>query len=380
MNPSEIALIAPGRAALPPQSSTSIEIYLYDLWRTLSKRVDTRLYGYREKLAGGPDHQRRTRLDKAAGARYVEAVLRDLLSSSRGFARVVQVDNRPAYLQRVRQQLPSAGAVLGLHSMTFLQPQRIERSVAARALDSVDQIVVNSAYLQSVLLDAFPHTLGACQVIHPGVDSDLFHPCRSREQRSERHERRRRFGVAREIAVLFVGRVIERKGVDVAIEAVRLLRRQFGVSAVLWVAGPGPIPGSRYARVLKRLSKGAPVRFLGRVQRAHLPELYRAADVFVCPSQQSEALGLVNLEAQACGLPVVASDDWGIRESVADGRSGTLVSSYRNPLAFAEALAQLSRDRDMRRTYGLTGISRMRKVWTWERAADEYMRMYSRIL
>lgn len=379
MMPSEVALIAPGSAALPPEPSTSVEIYLYDLWRTLCKRVDTRLYGHRERLSGGADYQHRTTLHKAAGQRYVTAVLRDLRSSSRGASRIVQVDNRPLYIQPVREQLPSDGLVLGLHSLTFLQPQRIEASAAARALGSVDQIVVNSSYLQSELQDSFPHVRDGCQVIYPGVDCDLFHPGTSQKQRSGRRELRRRLGVRQEIVVLFVGRVIERKGVDVAIEAIRILRQQFGVRAVLWVAGPGPHPESRYGRILRRLAKGSPVRFLGRVRRTHLPDLYRAADVFVCPSQQPEALGLVNLEAQACGLPVVASSDWGIRESVADGRSGTLVTSYRNPSAFAKALAPLTRDRDMRRTYGSAGIRRMRELWNWERSADEYMRMYSRI-
>ena len=379
MMPSEVALIAPGSAALPPEPSTSVEIYLYDLWRTLCKRVDTRLYGYRERLSGCADDRRRTILRKASGQRYVEAVLRDLRSSSRGASRIVQVDNRPLYIKPVREQLPSDGLVLGLHSLTFLQPQRIAASAAARALGSVDQVVVNSSYLQSALLDSFPHVRDGCQVIYPGVDCGLFHPCASQKQRSGCSKLRRRLGARQEIVVLFVGRVIERKGVDVAIEAVRILRQQYGVQAVLWVAGPGPHPGSRYARILRRLAKGSPVRFLGRVRRAHLPDFYRAADVFMCPSQQPEALGLVNLEAQACGLPVVASSDWGIRESVADGRSGTLVTSYRDPSAFAKALAPLARDRDMRRTYGSAGIRRMRELWNWERSADEYMRMYSRI-
>lgn len=379
MTPTEITLIAPGSAALPPNSSTSIEIYLYDLWRTLRKRVDTRLYGCREVLSGGPHHQRRTVLEKAVGRRYVPAVLEDLRVSSGASAQVVQVDNRPAHVQPVRLQMPSCGLVLGLHSLTFLQPQRIGRAAAASALGSVDRIVVNSSYLHTALHDSFSRVSADCRVIYPGIDCDLFHPCVSRQERLTRSELRRRLGVRQEIAVLFVGRVIERKGVAIAIEALRALRRQFGVQAVLWVAGPGPHQGSRYARVLRRLAKGVPVRLLGMVKRSQLPDLYRASDLFVCPSQQPEALGLVNLEAQACGLPVVASNDWGIRESVGDGRSGTLVSSYKSPVAFARALSQLARDQDMRRTYGTAGALWMRERWSWERSAEEYMRMYSRI-
>jgi glycosyltransferase involved in cell wall biosynthesis len=117
--------------------------------------------------------------------------------------------------------------------------------------------------------------------------------------------------------VVCVAQLIPAKGLDVAVRALAELPE----AVHLWLAGDGP-DGPRLRELAAGLGVAGRVRFLG-LQRCVEPYL-QAADCLACPSLWEEAAGLVNLEAQACGLPVVASRVGGIPEYVAEGVTGFL--------------------------------------------------------
>jgi glycosyltransferase involved in cell wall biosynthesis len=145
------------------------------------------------------------------------------------------------------------------------------------------------------------------------VNTDRFVP-----SSEVRHDVRRRHEVGDEFVVLVVGQLIPEKGIDVALKAFAAL----GGSARLWIVGDGVERGALEA-LARELGLDDRVRFLG-IQWNVAPFM-QAADCLVCPSLWAEAAGLVNLEAQACGLPVIASRIGGIPEHVDDERTGILV-------------------------------------------------------
>jgi glycosyltransferase involved in cell wall biosynthesis len=120
-----------------------------------------------------------------------------------------------------------------------------------------------------------------------------------------------------EFVLLTVAHLIPAKGVAVLLRALAVLPKKI----VLWVAGSGP-EQERLHAMGHDLGVGDRVRWLGL--QAHVEPYMQAADAFVCPSLWAEAAGLVNIEAQACGLPVIASNLGGIPEYVAAERSGLL--------------------------------------------------------
>lgn len=124
-------------------------------------------------------------------------------------------------------------------------------------------------------------------------------------------------GAASRFVLVAVGQLIPEKGMDVAIRAMPLLPPE----VVLWIVGEGPAEGELRS-LAESLGVADRVELLG-LQRNVVPFL-QAADVFVCPSRWAEAAGLVNLEAQACGVPLLGSRIGGIPEYVAEGRSGHL--------------------------------------------------------
>jgi phosphatidylinositol alpha-1,6-mannosyltransferase len=118
--------------------------------------------------------------------------------------------------------------------------------------------------------------------------------------------------------------------------------------------------------------------FTGAVPPEHLPEHYAAGDVFAMPCRTRrggldvEGLGMVYLEAAACGLPVVAGTSGGAPEAVRDGGTGTVVGDPRSPEAVATAVTDLLGDPARARTMGVAGRAWVEQRWSWTTIAADF--------
>jgi D-inositol-3-phosphate glycosyltransferase len=203
-------------------------------------------------------------------------------------------------------------------------------------------------------------------VIPCGVDLAHFSPDGPAEARARRYR------------VLSVGRLVPRKGVGTAIEAVAALAAE-GLDVELVVVGGGDTSDGRDPE-LERLAgiaaqSIAPDRIdlRGQLPQGALPELYRSADVVVC-APWYEPFGIVPLEAMACGVPVVASSVGGLIDSVVDGVTGRHVPP-RDAAAVAEAIRTLLLDEPTRRQFGANGRRRAAR-YAWSRIAADSERSY----
>ncbi|MDJ0721202.1 MAG: glycosyltransferase family 4 protein [Desulfobacterales bacterium] len=181
--------------------------------------------------------------------------------------------------------------------------------------------------------------------IAPGVDTALF-----RRDAAARKALRREWGEEDAPVILTAAMFrpgVKTEGLEKTIRACQALRRQ-GLDFRLVVCGDGA--SGPHLRALARRVLGANAVFTGKIPREAMYRFFSAADIFAFPGIH-EGLGMVYLEAQACGLPVVAFDRWGASELVRDGQTGLLCSSAR-PQAFQEALAQLIQDGRLRRRLG----------------------------
>ncbi len=179
-------------------------------------------------------------------------------------------------------------------------------------------------------------------------------------------------------SVLMVGRIDPRKGYMEFVERVapELVRRVPGVRIDI-VGGEFEVHKA-YTERLKRLAveKGLSrnLTFIGEVPFDELRRRYNSSDLFVLASKE-EGFGIVLLEAQSCGLPVVAFNNSGIREAVDNGRSGMLVSSY---AGMADAIVGLLTDGDLR-----AGMGRAAKAFattfSWSGIAERVEKVYERI-
>jgi D-inositol-3-phosphate glycosyltransferase len=216
------------------------------------------------------------------------------------------------------------------------------------------------------------------RVIPPGVDAEVFFP-------RPKDRARARLGLAGRRVVLFLGRLQPVKGPDLAIRAVaQAIRRdrRAGSDVVLAVlGGPSGADGRGYVDRLRQLTseEGIADRVLFLDPRPHheLPWVYSAAEVLLMPSR-SESFGLAALEAQACGVPVVASAVGGLRFVVADGSSGLLAPRGDAP-ALADRLLAVLGDQDLRARLS-TGARRQAGRFSWEDTAEGVLATYRELL
>lgn len=257
--------------------------------------------------------------------------------------------------------------VVTYHSDVVRQ-QRILRFYAPllrRLLHRADRIIATSqAYLESsAYLKAVPDK---CMVIPLAIDVERFRPSEDGEP-----EIRRRF---RPPLVLFVGHLRYYKGLDY------LLKAMLDVPAQLLVAGTGAAEAD-YRQMAEQLRISDRVHFLGEVPDASLPDLYRSADVFVLPSvRRSEAFGIVQLEAMACGVPVV-STELGTGTSFVNRHGETgLVVPPGDSTALSAAIKRLLDDSSLRRQMGERGKIRVCSLFSKEVMVDKVIDVYTQVL
>nr|WP_246197972.1 glycosyltransferase family 4 protein [Solidesulfovibrio aerotolerans] len=167
--------------------------------------------------------------------------------------------------------------------------------------------------------------------------------------------------------LLFVGRVVQQKGLDVLLNALALLPP--GLDYRLTLVGDGPLRPALVEQAA-RLGLAGRVRFAGWASREDMPAVLRAADVFVFPSRD-EGMPNAVLEAMASGLPVAATRISGNEELVLDGQTGFLVPPN-DANALAVVLARLLGDRALGRRLGAAGRERVVGEYSWHSVAQRY--------
>jgi len=219
------------------------------------------------------------------------------------------------------------------------------------------KVIANSRGLQS-LANSFMPDLDI-KVIPNGVDMATNYPAAFKE-------------LATPVKLLAVGRLIQRKRVDVLIGAVKALK-EMDIEAHLSIAGDGNLTQELQKQAVE-LGLSDRISFLSRVEPDELAKLYRESDLFVMSSLH-EGMSNAMLEAMASGLPIVTANCEGVEELITD--NGIIVKD-RTPKAFAQAIADIFKKPDTYRAMADTSTIRA-KDFSWSSVADEYMDCYKNI-
>jgi phosphatidylinositol alpha-mannosyltransferase len=215
---------------------------------------------------------------------------------------------------------------------------------------------------------AEPYLTGEFRIIPCGIDLNRFHPVPSLGPHEPRNPVRP--------TVLFVGRLDERKGLEVLLRAFPAVRKSVP-DVRMTVVGSGPME-QRARRTAEELGIAASVDFLGPASPEDLPRLYAGCDVYCAPGLGGETLGIVLLEAMASGAPVVASRIPGYDETVRDGIDGILVPPA-EPDALSSALVSILTSESRRRTLAAAGIERAQE-YAWPKVAQRTLEFYLELL
>ncbi len=233
-------------------------------------------------------------------------------------------------------------------------------SVNTRVWKCAARVVANSKALRDLASEAEPDL--RIEVIHNGVDANAFRPLSIAKARPDH-----------QLQLIFVGRLVERKGLQHVLVALAQLP---GLTVSLTVVGSG-----NYRRQLEDLcrihSLRNRVRFVGHLANEELPSVYSQHDAFILPSL-TESHAMVLTEAMSCGLPVIGSAVGAIPEVVRDGTDGLLVEPG-NVQQIKAAIVQLADDDEVREEMGMEAMRRVREEFSWDKIADEYEELYNTV-
>ena len=247
-----------------------------------------------------------------------------------------------------------------------------EEQVVAAA----DMLIANTVDEAKDLINSYDADPARVEVVHPGVDLDAFRPVPMLAARA-------RLGLPPDADVLlFVGRIQPLKAPDVLLRAAQqLLRRDPSRRSRLLVAVVGGPSGSglehptALADLATDLGLADVVRFVPPVRRDELVDWYAAATL-VCVPSYNESFGLVAVEAQAVGTPVVAAAVGGLTTAVADGRSGFLVTGH-DPEDYARVFERVIDAPALRAALSVGAVAQAAD-FSWDRTAAATVAVYSR--
>ena len=228
---------------------------------------------------------------------------------------------------------------------------------------SIDSLTYLGEFTQQAIARSLSKASAQKMVkIAPGIDVDHFSPQDSTQLRKELKLDNKR-------VIVSVGRLVHRKGQDHLIQALPEILKSVPDAHILMV-GQGPYL-SHLQKLVHNLNLIDHVSFIGRIQYAQLPQYICAGDIFAMPSRsrffglEVEGLGIVYLEASACGLPVIAGSSGGAPDAVLDGVTGIVVDGENNQ-EIATAAIKLLQDLAGSKAMGLAGREWIIENWRWE--------------
>jgi glycosyltransferase involved in cell wall biosynthesis len=261
---------------------------------------------------------------------------------------------------------PDVPLILSYHNDIVRQPitRRLYAPFLRQILKRADRILVStSAYRDTST--ALKDFAGKCQVVPYGIDIERFRPTPAVMRQAQALQSR----FARPI-ILFVGRLCHYKGLEYLIPAMEQL------DAALLIVGKGPLEKD-VRRLIAR--HGGEVHLAGFVSDQELPAYYYASQMVVFPSTiRSEAFGLVQLHAQACSHPVIASDLPGVSTVTRHGKTGLIIPPLSSE-AIVDAASRLLGSSDLRQEMGSGGYRRVTELYQAQRMVERIQNIYQEV-
>jgi len=284
---------------------------------------------------------------------------------------IVHHHSRPAGLALSRSGAPRAAHVISLHSMEYgwsFGYARWDRRLFNRGFTAASRVLGVSNFIRRHTEERYPAVRGKSHTVYNGVDGALFTPQGDQD----------------DPPILYVGRVEERKGVHLLVDAFEQVISKQRPRARLRIVGPHSYwdaqPSPYYQALAERCASNPRIELRGPTyDDRELAAVYRDASVSVVPSVFPEALGLTSLEAQASGVPVVVSDAGGLPETVDAGKSG-LVFANRNVGQLAEAVLSILGNDERRRAMGAAAREWVMRTFSWDVIAAELERTYIEVV
>jgi alpha-maltose-1-phosphate synthase len=367
----------------PPEVYGGAGVHVEYLARELQQLVDLSVHAFGAEREGVHTYRPWEALhDTALATMSVDLAMAEGVAGTALVHSHTWYANFGGHLAKLLQDVPH---VLTTHSLEPSRPWKEEQLGGGYALSSfcervsienADAVIAVSGAMREDVLRFYPAVdESRITVVHNGIDTEQY-------ARDERTDVLERHGVdAARPYVIFVGRITHQKGVEQLLDAAQ----GFDAAAQLVLCAGAPDTkeiGERVRTQVDELqrSRDGVIWIEEMLPRAEVIQLLTHATVFLCPSVY-EPLGIVNLEAMACGTAVVASRVGGIPEVVVDGETGYLVELGDSFAAeFASRVNELVADPSLAERFGRAGRERAVQEFSWRRIAEQTAALYASLV
>ncbi len=251
-----------------------------------------------------------------------------------------------------------SNVVMNFHNKMVMDP----------LFNHVDKIIVTSRAYKELIESYYKIDGNKIAIIPCGVDTEIFSPLRFRKE-----TQKERFGILNETVVLFVGRLVEQKGLEYLLQAMPSVIREFN-DTVLLIVGDGNCR-NELENLTKKLGLQKYVQFLGSLPSDQIPAIMSLATVFVLPSLV-ESFGIVLAEALSMEKPVIASKVGGVPEVVEEGKTGILVSRM-DVKGLSNSIASVLSDQNRAKAMAIEGRKSVIRKFSWQSVTKKTVGIYN---
>ena len=236
-------------------------------------------------------------------------------------------------------------------------------------IKNTDQITVNSSFTKKILFNIIgAENENKIHVIPMGIDQNKFFPQNNHQLRNKYSE---------ENILIYVGRLIDWKGVKYLILGLKKVVKTLPNTKLI-IIGDGP-EKKDLKKMANELNLSNNIEFLGEIKNTEIPKYYCISDIFIIPSivvgGHTEGLGVVTIEAMACGTPVIGSNVGGIPDVIKDGYNGFLVEE-KSPNELEDKIIKILSDKNIKETFHQNGINTVNDVFSWEIVSKKFIRLF----
>ncbi|MGJ7909442.1 glycosyltransferase family 4 protein [Neobacillus sp. LXY-1] len=378
----KVAIITPGSFPIPSKRSSSVETVIEKLTHVLQDKIDFTIFGKSSKKL--PNRESRgninyIRISRRSWSSYAHKIARELQLRKHD---VIQVENRPKFVPIIRQYVKDTKIILSLHSITYISTSHIPKTDLNNCLEKADFILVNSHFLKDFLIHHTTFPSEKILVNHLGVDTNRFCSKWINQESKMVISLKKQHKLEGKNILLYVGRLRKIKGVHKILRLFPKIR-DLVPGTVLIIAGSAYIGSEKktgYVESLHQLASdlGDDVRFMSFIPHDQIHSWFAAADVVLVPSIGKEAFGLVNVEAMACGVPVIATNIGGIPEIIEHGKTGYLVSTETMETEIIHYVNKLLSNPEWLKEMGENCVQHVKNRFTWEKSGEHIFTIYTR--
>ena len=244
------------------------------------------------------------------------------------------------------------------------------RSIGSFVLRNSDRITANSSYTKDAILSVESKVKDNVEIIPMGVDTYHFNPKWKNSLNLKKFFKTK-------YLILSVGRLVEKKGIKYLIMAMKYIIEEFSDCKLL-IGGSGP-EKDNLEKLISELGLSDKVFLTGYIKNSELPSYYASSDVFVLPSivmreGDTEGLGIVLLEAMACGTPVIGSNVGGIRDIIKNNETGFLTKS-KNPEDIADKIIKILSSEQLKQQFSENSLKMIKEYFSWHVVTNMFFKV-----